>query len=169
MANDLIGYFTVPFSDPARSTILTWLFYRKKEERSFPLPYIQREISRHFCGDVTAQTRTFKGEWVSEVMGMNRARKSMNIVWFLHERVCLVSYRVRAYERVRLRCFWCWDFGHVAAVCRKRVHRCKRWGWKKSVGCLETRLCVFTLGKITKWVWNIVREGEWGGTDKSTE
>ena len=39
----------------------------------------------------------------------------------LPERVFLdyVSYRVRAFERGPLRCYWCQDYGHVAAVCRR--------------------------------------------------
>ena len=31
--------------------------------------------------------------------------------------------RVRAFERVPLRCYWCQDYGQVAAVCRKGVPR----------------------------------------------
>ena len=39
-----------------------------------------------------------------------------------------VSYRVRAFERGPLRCYWCQDYGHVAAVCRRGRNRCRRCG-----------------------------------------
>ena len=54
----------------------------------------------------------------------------------LPERVYLdyVSYRVRAFERGPLRCYWCQEYGHVAAVCRRGRNRCRRCGKE---GCSE--------------------------------
>ena len=54
----------------------------------------------------------------------------------LPERVFLdyVSYRVRAFERGPLRCYWCQDYGHVVVVCRRGRNRCRRCG---KDGCSE--------------------------------
>ena len=45
-----------------------------------------------------------------------------------------VSYRVRAFERGPLRCYWCQEYGHVAEVCRRGRNRCRRCGKE---GCSE--------------------------------
>ena len=54
----------------------------------------------------------------------------------LPERVYLdyVSYRVRAFERGPLRCYWCQEYGYVAVVCRRGRNRCRRYGKE---GCSE--------------------------------
>ena len=52
----------------------------------------------------------------------------------LPERVYLDYVRVRAFERGPLRCYWCQEYGHVAAVCRRGRNRCRRCG---KVGCSE--------------------------------
>lgn len=49
-----------------------------------------------------------------------------------------VSHRLRAFERVLLRCYWCRDYGRVVAVCGRRVHRCRRCG--KGVCSVECKL-----------------------------
>ena len=74
------------------------------------------------------------GKADAKVSGMSWSREWFTItgVWlgFTREglfRLCYIN-SVRAYERAPLRCYWCQDYGHVAAVCRKMVHRCRRCG-----------------------------------------
>ena len=62
----------------------------------------------------------------------------------LPEKVMLgyISYTVRAFVQNTLRCYRCQAYGHVAAVCRRKVHRCER-----SAEGHETKECV-ALGKV---------------------
>lgn len=74
---------------------------------------------------IEAQERfLFKG-------GVREASKPVCLVFesVLPDKVYLdlVSYNVRPFERAPLRCYCCQEYGHVAAVCRKKK-RCAKCG-----------------------------------------